>query len=141
MSMTVTTKTIQIKTKGELQMINITEDVSKVVKESKISNGVATVFVPGSTASVTTIEYEPGLLKDFPDMLERIAPREMNYEHENMWHDGNGHSHVRASLLGPSLTVPFTNKQLTLGTWQQIVLVELDTRSRDRSLVVQIVGE
>jgi secondary thiamine-phosphate synthase enzyme len=74
-------------------------------------------------------------------MLERIAPREMNYEHENMWHDGNGHSHVRASLLGPSLTVPFTNKQLTLGTWQQIVLVELDTRSRDRSLVVQIVGE
>jgi len=122
-------------------MINITEDVSKIVKESKISNGIATVFVPGSTASVTTIEYEPGLLKDFPDMLERIATKDMNYEHENMWHDGNGHSHVRASLLGPSLTVPFTNKQLTLGTWQQIVLIELDTRSRDRSLVVQIIGE
>ncbi|MGH9921892.1 MAG: secondary thiamine-phosphate synthase enzyme YjbQ [Nitrososphaerales archaeon] len=139
--MTVTTKTMQIKTKGELQMINITEDVSKIVKESKISNGIVTVFVPGSTASVTTIEYEPGLLKDFPDMLERIAPKNMNYEHENMWHDGNGHSHVRASLLGPSLTIPFTNKQLTLGTWQQIVLVELDTRSRDRSLVVQIIGE
>ena len=139
--MTVITKTLQVKTKGELQMINITEDVSKIVKESKISNGIATVFVPGSTASVTTIEYEPGLLKDFPDMLERIAPKDMNYEHENMWHDGNGHSHVRASLLGPSLTVPFTNKQLTLGTWQQIVLIELDTRSRDRSLVVQIIGE
>jgi len=141
MCVTVITKTMQIKTKGELQMINITEDVSKMVKESKISNGIATVFVPGSTASVTTIEYEPGLLKDFPEMLERIAPKNMNYEHENMWHDGNGHSHVRASLLGPSLTVPFTNKQLTLGTWQQIVLVELDTRSRDRSLVVQIIGE
>ncbi|MFY3741801.1 MAG: secondary thiamine-phosphate synthase enzyme [Candidatus Nitrosomirales archaeon] len=139
--MTVITKTLQIKTKGELQMIDITEDVSKIVKESKISNGIATVFVPGSTASVTTIEYEPGLLKDFPDMLERIAPKDINYEHENMWHDGNGHSHVRASLLGPSLTVPFTNKQLTLGTWQQIVLIELDTRSRDRSLVVQIIGE
>lgn len=139
--MTVITKTLQIKTKGELQMINITQDVSKVVKENKISNGIATVFVPGSTAAVTTIEYEPGLLKDFPDMLERIAPKEINYEHENMWHDGNGHSHVRASLLGPSLIVPFTNKQLTLGTWQQIVLIELDTRSRDRSLVVQIIGE
>jgi secondary thiamine-phosphate synthase enzyme len=139
--MTVITKTMQIKTKGELQMINITEDVSKIVKESRISNGITTIFVPGSTASITTIEYEPGLLKDFPEMLERIAPKNMNYEHENMWHDGNGHSHVRASLLGPSLTVPFTNKQLILGTWQQIVLVELDTRSRDRSLVVQIIGE
>ena len=122
-------------------MINITEDISTAVKESKISDGIATIFVPGSTAAVTTIEYEPGLLKDFPDMLERIAPKNMEYEHENMWHDGNGHSHVRASLVGPSLTVPFTNKQLTLGTWQQIVLVELDTRSRDRSLVVQIIGE
>jgi secondary thiamine-phosphate synthase enzyme len=139
--MTVITKTVQIKTKGELQMIDITEDVSKTVKESKINDGIATIFVPGSTASITTIEYEPGLLKDFPDMLERIAPKDMNYEHENMWHDGNGHSHVRASLLGPSLTIPFTNKQLTLGTWQQIVLIELDIRSRDRSLVVQIIGE
>ena len=139
--MTVITKTLQIKTKGELQIINITEDVSKVVKESKISDGVATVFVPGSTAAVTTIEYEPGLLKDFPDMLERIAPKNMNYEHENMWHDGNGHSHVRASLLGPSLTIPFTKRQLTLGTWQQIVLIELDSRSRDRSIIVQMIGE
>ncbi|MGH9910474.1 MAG: secondary thiamine-phosphate synthase enzyme YjbQ, partial [Nitrososphaerales archaeon] len=87
------------------------------------------------------IEYEPGLLNDFPNMLERIAPENITYEHEQMWHDGNGHSHVRASLLGPSLTVPFTNKQLTLGTWQQIVLIEFDTRSRDRSLVVQLIGE
>ncbi len=139
--MTVITKTIRIMTKGELQMINITEDVSKAVQESKVSDGIATIFVPGSTAAVTTIEYELGLLKDFPDMMERVAPKNINYEHEQMWHDGNGHSHVRASLVGPSLTVPFTNKELTLGTWQQIVLVELDTRSRDRSLIVQIIGE
>lgn len=139
--MAVITKTMRVTTKGELQMINITEDVSRVVQESKIKDGIATIFLPGSTAAITTIEYEPGLLKDFPDMLERIAPKNMNYEHEQMWHDGNGHSHVRASLVGPSLTVPFTNKHLALGTWQQIVLVELDTRGRDRSLVVQIIGE
>jgi len=139
--MAVITKTMRVKTKGELQMINITEDVSRVVQESKIKDGIATIFVPGSTAAVTTIEYEPGLLKDFPSMLERVAPKNIDYEHENMWHDGNGHSHVRASLLGPSLTLPFTNKQLTLGTWQQIVLVELDIRSRDRNLIVQVIGE
>lgn len=132
---------MKIKTKGELEMVNITDEVQSVVKESKINDGIATVFVPGSTAAVTTIEYEPGLLNDFPNMLERIAPENITYEHEQMWHDGNGHSHVRASLLGPSLTVPFTNKQLTLGTWQQIVLIEFDIRSRDRSLVVQLIGE
>lgn len=139
--MVVITKRMKIKTKGELQMVNITDEVENVVKESKINDGIATVFVPGSTAAVTTIEYEPGLLNDFPNMLERIAPENITYEHEQMWHDGNGHSHVRASLLGPSLTVPFTNKQLTLGTWQQIVLIEFDIRSRDRSLVVQLIGE
>ena len=122
-------------------MVNITDEVASVVKESNVNDGIATVFVPGSTAAVTTIEYEPGLLNDFPNMLERIAPENITYEHEQMWHDGNGHSHVRASLLGPSLTVPFTNKQLILGTWQQIVLIEFDTRSRDRSLVVQLIGE
>jgi len=132
---------MRIKTKGESQMVNITEDIARVVQESKISDGIATIFVPGSTAAITTIEYEPGLLQDFPSMLERIAPKNIDYEHEKAWHDGNGHSHVRASLVGPSLTVPFTNKQLTLGTWQQIVLVELDIRSRERSLVVQIIGE
>ena len=139
--MVVITKRMKIKTKGELQMVNITDEVASVVKESKINDGIATVFVPGSTAAVTTIEYEPGLLNDFPNMLERIAPANITYEHEQMWHDGNGHSHVRASLLGPSLTVPFTNKQLTLGTWQQIVLIEFDIRSRDRSLIVQLIGE
>lgn len=122
-------------------MVNITDEVERVIKESKVNDGIATVFVLGSTAAVTTIEYEPGLQKDFPNMLERVAPKNITYEHEQMWHDGNGHSHVRASLVGPSLTVPFTNKELTLGTWQQIVLIELDTRSRDRSLVVQLIGE
>lgn len=137
----IVTKTMKIKTKGELAMVNITEDVQSVVKESKVNDGIATVFVLGSTAAVTTIEYEPGLLNDFPNMLERIAPKNITYEHEQMWHDGNGHSHVRASLVGPSLTVPFENKQLMLGTWQQIVLIELDIRSRNRNLVVQVIGE
>ena len=139
--MTVITKRMKIKTKGELEMVNITDEVASVVKESNVNDGIATVFVSGSTAAVTTIEYEPGLLNDFPNMLERIAPENITYEHEQMWHDGNGHSHVRASLLGPSLTVPFTNKQLTLGTWQQIVLIEFDIRSRDRNLIVQLIGE
>jgi secondary thiamine-phosphate synthase enzyme len=139
--MAVVTKTVRLRTKGERHMINITEEVLKAVRESGLNDGIATVFVVGSTAAVTTIEYEPGLLKDFPDMLERVAPKDIEYEHEQMWHDGNGHSHVRASLVGPSLTVPFTNKELILGTWQQIVLVELDVRGRDRNLVVQLVGE
>ncbi len=122
-------------------MIDITEYVSNAVRESKLRDGIVTIFVAGSTAAVTTIEYEPGLLKDFPAMLDRVAPKDIIYEHEKMWHDGNGHSHVRASLIGPSLTVPFTDNVLILGRWQQIVLVELDTRSRERSIVLQIIGE
>lgn len=132
---------IKLRTKGEVDMIDITTEVESLVTGSRIRNGIATVFVQGSTAAVTTIEYEPGLLSDFPSLLERIAPRNAVYEHEERWHDGNGHSHVRASLLGPSLTVPINDGRLTLGTWQQLVLVELDTRSRTRELVVQILGE
>jgi secondary thiamine-phosphate synthase enzyme len=139
--MTVVTKTIKVGTKGELAMVNITGEVEKAVRESKLNDGLAAIFVVGSTAAVTTIEYEPGLLKDFPDMLERVAPKNITYEHEQMWHGGNGHSHVRASLVGPSLTVPFTNRELTLGTWQQIVLVELDIRGRERKLTIQTIGE
>ncbi|MBM3896357.1 MAG: YjbQ family protein [Thaumarchaeota archaeon] len=139
--MAVTTKTITIKSKGENDILDITQQVAKIVQESKIRNGNVTLFVSGSTASLTTIEYEPGLIKDFPKMLARIAPTDIEYDHEKMWHDGNGHSHVRASLLGPSLTIPFKDNQLLLGTWQQIVFVELDTRSRERNLVVQILGE
>jgi secondary thiamine-phosphate synthase enzyme len=139
--MTVITKTIRVKTKGEDDIVNISEQTSNVVENSEIKNGIVTIFVSGSTAALTTIEYEPGLLSDFPKMLERVAPRNIDYGHERMWHDGNGHSHVKASLVGPSLTVPFSNGNLMLGTWQQIVLLELDTRSRERDLVLQIVGE
>ena len=139
--MAVITQTIKVKTKGQDNIIDITEKASKEVKDSNLKNGIATIFVSGSTAALTTIEYEPGLLSDFPKMLERIAPQNIEYGHEKMWHDGNGHSHVRASLIGPSLTVPFSNGELMLGTWQQIVLVELDTKNRDRSLILQITGE
>ncbi|MEK6971997.1 MAG: secondary thiamine-phosphate synthase enzyme YjbQ, partial [Thermoproteota archaeon] len=139
--MAVTTKTITIKSKGENDIIDITPQVAEIVQESKIRNGNVTLFVSGSTASITTVEYEPGLVKDFPKMLARIAPQDIEYDHEKMWHDGNGHSHVKASLLGPSLTIPFKDNQLLLGTWQQIVFVEFDTRSRARNLVVQILGE
>jgi secondary thiamine-phosphate synthase enzyme len=139
--MAVITKTLRVKTKGEDDIVNISEQTSKAVENSGIKNGIVTIFVSGSTAALTTIEYEPGLLSDLPKMLERIAPKNIDYGHEQMWHDGNGHSHVRASLVGPSLTVPFSNGNLMLGTWQQIVLLELDTRSRERDLILQMVGE
>lgn len=122
-------------------MIDITEKVHKLVEKGKITNGIVLIFVPGSTGALTTIEYEPGLLQDFPTMLDRIAPRNIEYEHEKRWHDGNGRSHVRASLLGPDLTVPVQNSRLMLGTWQQIVFVELDVRPRDREIIVQFIGE
>ncbi len=139
--MTVITRKFQIKSKGEKDMINITEQTSKAVKESEIENGVVTVFVVGSTAAITTIEYEPGLKIDFPNMLSRIAPKNIEYEHDNTWHDGNGHSHVRASLIGPSLSIPFIEGNLVLGTWQQIVMIELDTNPRERKVILQIMGE
>ena len=139
--MTVKTKQLSIHTRGEGDILDITEQVAEVVAETKLKNGIVTVFVPGSTGAISTIEYEPGLLKDFPNMLERIAPKNLVYEHEKRWHDGNGHSHVRASLIGPSLTLPFVNRRLTLGTWQQIIFMELDVRSRVRNLVLQIIGE
>ena len=115
--------------------------VANAVRAEGVRNGIVTVFIPGSTGGITTIEYEPGLLKDFPAMLERIASRSIVYEHEKRWHDGNGRSHVRASLLGPSITIPFETGRLTLGTWQQLVFVEFDIQSRTRELVIQIMGE
>ncbi len=137
----VITKTISSRSKGEGDMLDITGDAANLVRESGLQDGIATIFVCGSTAAITTIEYEPGLRKDFPRMLSRIVPKEMEYEHDNTWHDGNGHSHVRASLIGPSLTVPFKDGEFLLGTWQQIVLLEMDTRKRERQIVVQIIGE
>lgn len=135
--MAIVTKNIQIKSRGEDDVIDITEPTLKAIKESNLKNGIVTVFVSGSTAAVTTIEYEPGLRNDFPKMLDRIIPRDIEYEHDKTWNDGNGHSHVRASLVGPSLTIP----TLLLGTWQQVVLLEMDTRQRERQVILQIIGE
>ena len=139
--MVVKTDRIMLETKGEGDIQDITGLVEMSVRKSELRNGIVTVFVPGSTGALTTIEYEPGLLKDLPNALERIAPKAHSYEHEKRWHDGNGHSHVRASIMGPSLTIPFVDGQLTLGTWQQIVFVELDVRGRSRRLIVQTIGE
>lgn len=139
--MIVLTKRIHIKSKGETDIIDITDKTSQAIKESKIKNGLVTVFVSGSTAAVTTIEYEPGLRYDFPEMLARVAPRDIEYKHDNTWHDGNGHSHVRASLIGPSLTIPIVEGNMSLGTWQQIVFLEMDTRPRDRNLILQLISE
>ena len=139
--MTVVTKQLSIQSKVEGEIIDITEKIAQAVNESSLENGTVTIFVSGSTGALTTIEYEPGLVQDLSTILGRIAPKNLFYEHERRWHDGNGHSHVRASLVGPSLTVPFVNKRLTLGTWQQIVFVELDIHSRARTIVIQIIGE
>ena len=139
--MTVESNVIKIETQEEGEILDITEKVQAIIGRGTIKNGVAFLFVPGSTAALTTIEYEPGLLADLPVTLERIVPREGSYEHERRWHDGNGHSHIRASLIGPDLSVPFEAKKLMLGTWQQIVFIELDVRPRDRTIIVQSMGE
>ncbi len=139
--MPIFSRRLNLSTKGENDVVDITGEVQRAVEDSGLDDGVALVFVPGSTAAVTTIEYEPGLSKDFPGMLDRVAPRSVEYEHQNAWHDDNGRSHVKASLVGPSLAVPFDEGSLTLGTWQQIVLVELDIRPRQREVVVQVMGE
>jgi secondary thiamine-phosphate synthase enzyme len=120
---------------------DITGDVGEAVLSSGLESGIATVFVPGATGAVTTLEHEEGLVRDLGDALERLVPEEMEYSHNERWHDGNGHSHVRASLIGPSLTVPFSGHSLVLGSWQQIVFLELDTRPRHRRVMVQILGE
>jgi len=135
------TQRILIDTSGGVQVIDITSQVQKLLAESDLKEGLATVFVPGSTATVTTIEYEPGLVADITKALDRIAPRDEHYEHDQRWHDGNGHSHVRASFLKPSVTIPFLNNALMLGTWQQLVFIELDVRPRNRTIVVQLMGD
>ncbi len=137
----VVTKKIGFSTKGNCDLIDITHQVKQEVSGSGIDSGTVTVFVAGSTAGVSTIEFESGLLSDFQDMWERTIPRSIPYQHDRAWGDGNGFSHVRASILGPSLTVPFTNKSLVLGTWQQIVVVDFDNRPRSREIVLQIMGE
>jgi len=137
----VVTKKIALRTKGECDLIDITPQVREGVLASGINSGTVTIFLAGSTAAISTIEFESGLLSDFQTMWERTVPRNIPYEHDRRWGDGNGYSHVRASLLGPSLVVPFTNRALALGTWQQIVVVDFDNRPRSREIVLQIMGE
>ena len=139
--MTVESQELRFRTHREGEILDITDKTQTVIESSRMRNGVAVLFVPGSTGAITTIEYEPGLLADLPVALERLAPKDASYEHEKRWHDGNGHSHIRASMIGPNLSVPFRDKKLTLGTWQQIVFLELDVRPRDRTVIVQLVGE
>ena len=138
--MIVTTK-ISLQTQGECDIIDITPQVEEHIAETSINSGIATLFVAGSTAGISAIELEPGLVSDFQNMWQRNVAEEIAYEHDRRWGDGNGYSHVRASLLGPSLVVPFTEKKMTLGTWQQIVLVDFDNRPRSRQIVLQIIGE
>lgn len=138
----VKTQEISIKTKGNSEVINITEQVERAVGQSDIKNGAVTVFNIGSTAGITTTEYEPGLANyDLKAAFEKLAPENARYEHEETWHDDNGHAHVRASLLGPSLSVPIVSGRLMLGTWQQIILIDFDTRSRTRTVICQIIGD
>jgi len=139
--MAVATSYIEFATRGDSDIIDITADVSGAVSESGLTGGIVTVFAPGATGAVTTIEYESGLVSDFKRMLERIAPQDIEYAHNLRWGDGNGHSHVRASLLGPDLSVPLIGGKMQLGTWQQIIFIDLDNRPRERKLIVQIVGD
>jgi secondary thiamine-phosphate synthase enzyme len=132
---------ISLKTKADGEIIDITAKVQKLLTDSGITGGIVTVFVQHSTCGITTVEYEPGLIEDLGKLWERIAPKNIQYAHDTHWGDGNGYAHVRASLLGASLTVPFAAKKLALGTWQQIILVDFDNRPRNRTVVVQIVGE
>jgi secondary thiamine-phosphate synthase enzyme len=133
-------KSFTVRTERDISIKDITKHVEKAVRESSIESGIAVIFIPGSTASVSTMEYEPGLLKDIPRVLQKIAPLNYDWEHHKTWHDNNGASHILANLLGPSLVVPFENKRLLLGTWQQIVLMDFDRTARERKVLVQIIG-
>jgi len=139
--MAIETKTLTVKSRSETDIIDITQDVQKLVSQSKIQEGQVLIFVKGCTASVSTIEYEPNLVQDFKDAMERLAPSKIKYRHTETWGDENGKSHVRATLMGPSLTIPFKEKKLLLGTWQNIALFDFDVPARSREIVMQIVGE
>lgn len=139
--MAVKTYDFHLNTKGFGDIIDVTERVADFVKKSTLSNGTATIFIPGSTAGVTTVEYESGLLSDLKAALDRWVPTDVEYAHDARWGDGNGFSHVRSSLIKASLTIPFTGSQLMVGTWQQIVVVDFDNRSRKRRVIVQVMGE
>jgi secondary thiamine-phosphate synthase enzyme len=132
---------IHLRTRGETEVIDITDRVRRIAASTDAADGVVHIFAPGATAGLTTIEYEPGCVRDLQEALERVVPRHADYHHNERWGDGNGFSHIRAALLGPSLSVPMADGELMLGTWQQIVLVDFDNRARDRRLVVTVTGE
>jgi len=133
-------ETISLNTKGFTDIIDITPQVSSIVEQSRIHDGLVTVFCPGSTGALTTIEYESGVIRDLQKAIERLIPSDIPYDHDRRWGDGNGFSHVRAALMKPSLTLPLIQGRLALGTWQQIVFIDFDNRGRQRKLVVQIIG-
>ena len=137
----VETKTIQFTTESNTDVVDVTKDVKEVLADSAVTNGVVVIFVPGSTGALTTMEYEPGLEQDIKELYEELAPKDHYYHHEERWHDKNGHSHLRASLTGPSLSVPFRDRRMMLGTWQQVVFLDFDVRARERELILQIMGE
>ena len=137
----VITRKISLQSKGHCDIIDTTSQVEEQVTEANTNNGIVVIFVSGSTAGVTTIEFEPGLVSDLKSMWQRIIPKGIPYDHDRRWGDGNGYSHARASLLGASLVVPFNDKRLLLGTWQQVVLVDFDNRPRSRQVILQILGD
>jgi secondary thiamine-phosphate synthase enzyme len=139
--MPVKTTSISISTQGNADIQDITDQIARNVLQSGLKNGTVTIFCPSATSALTTIEYESGALSDLRRFFDETIPVNREYAHNERWHDGNGHSHVRAALLGPSLTIPFVEGQLTLGTWQQVVYVDFDNRPRQRKLVVQVIGE
>jgi len=141
LEMKVISDSLSFSTEGFSDMKDLTGDVSKKLSENKLKNGIVNLFVPGSTGGLTTIEYESGLVQDFSELMEKIIPSNVTYHHDARWGDGNGFSHVRSSLLGPSLTVPFSDGMLNLGTWQQIVFLDFDNRSRSRTILLQFIGE
>ncbi len=137
----VVTESIKFSTQGNGEVVDITQQVAHKVADSELSGGTVTIFSPSATSSLTTIEYESGAVADLQALFDRLVPQDIEYRHNLRWGDGNGHSHARAALFGPSLTVPFVNKRLTLGTWQQIVFLDFDVRPHDRELILQLIGE
>jgi secondary thiamine-phosphate synthase enzyme len=137
----VVTQEIRLQTRGDFDVKDVTQEIAAAVRESGLASGIVTVFTPSSTSGLTTIEYESGALADLERLFDEIISPQREYQHNLRWHDGNGHSHVRAALIGPSITIPFVEGRLTLGTWQQVILVDCDNRARSRRLVAQIMGE
>ncbi len=139
--MAVITDKIALSTQGHTEILDITAQAQHLVEKHGLKEGSLTLFVPGSTGGLSTVEFEPGLLRDLPEIFEELVPSKRRYYHDDTWHDGNGHAHVRATLIGPSLVVPFTGGRLTLGTWQQIIFIDFDNKSRRREIIAQLMGE